>query len=283
MNAPATGAAPAAPEAVPVPDSVDQVLADWARQRPDLDFSTVGITSRMARVRAHLDVGVQQVYLRFGLTPADFRVVVTLRRAGPPYQLLQARLMAELALTSGTMSVRIDRLTKRGIVTREPDPDDRRGQRVQLTTEGLALFDQIAPLHLANEDRLLSGLTSGERATLATLLRKLLVSFESGAVQVGQPLGMRLEPAHLARSRRTAVGLSDTPGLLVADTIAGTPAAAAGLARGDLIVAVNGTESRSEDVLAQAINRAGPGGRLQLSVLRGNDPHQVTLHIPVPR
>jgi predicted metalloprotease with PDZ domain len=181
------------------------------------------------------------------------------------------------------MSVRIHRLTKRGIVTREPDPDDRRGQRVQLTTEGLALFDQIAPLHLANEDRLLSGLTSGERATLATLLRKLLVSFESGAVQVGQPLGMRLEPAHLARSRRTAVGLSDTPGLLVADTIAGTPAAAAGLARGDLIVAVNGTESRSEDVLAQAINRAGPGGRLQLSVLRGNDPHQVTLHIPVPR
>lgn len=283
MSAPAAGAAPGAPEPVPVPDSVDEVLADWARQRPDLDFSTLGITSRMARVRAHLDAGVQEVYRQFGLTPADFRVIVTLRRAGPPYQLPQARLMTQLALTSGTMSVRIDRLAKRGIVTRGPDPDDRRGQRVQLTADGLALFDQIAPVHLANEDRLLSGLTPGERATLAKLLRKLLVSFESGAVQAGQPLGMRLEPAHLARSRRAAVGLSDTPGLLVTDTIAGTPAAAAGLSRGDLIVAVNGAESRSEDVLAQAVSRAGPGGRLQLSVLRGNDPHQVTLHVPVPR
>src|SRR6266516_2436647 len=280
MTASAAHAAPGAPEWAPVPDSVDQILAEWARQRPDLDFSTLGITSRMARVRAHLDAGLLEVFRRFDLTAADFRVIVTLRRAGPPPELPQARLTAQLALTSGTMSLRIDRLTKRGIVTRGPGPGGKRGQRIRLTAEGLALFDQIAPLHLANEDRLLSGLTPGERATLAQLLRKLLVSFESGTVQAGQPLGMRLEPAHLARSRRTAVGLSDTPGLLVTDTIAGTPAATAGLARGDLIVGVDGTESRSEDVLAHAINRAGPGGRLRLSVLRGNDPHQVTVHIP---
>lgn len=280
MTASAAGAPDAAPEQVPVPDSVDQILAEWARQRPDLDFSTVGITSRTARVRAHLDAGVLQVYRQFGLTAADFRVIVTLRRAGPPYELPQARLTAELALTSGTISLRVDRLTKRGIITRRPDPGNRRGQRVRLTDAGLRLFDQIAPLHLANEDRLLSGLTPGERATLARLLRKLLVSFETGTVQVGLPLGMSLEPAHLARSRRTAAGLSDTPGLLITDTIAGTPAAAAGLTRGDLIVAVDGAESRSEDVLAQAIHRARPGGQLRLSVLRGNNQHHVTVHIP---
>lgn len=283
MNASAADAPSGAPEPVPVPDSVDQILAEWAHQRPDLDFSTVGITSRMARVRAHLDAGVLQVYRRFGLTAADFRVIVTLRRTGPPYELPQARLTAQLALTSGTISLRVDRLAKRGIVTRTADPGNRRGQRVRLTPDGLALFDRIAPLHLANEDRLLSGLTRDERATLAQLLRKLLVSFETGTVQVGLPLGMRLEPTHIALSRRAAVGLSGTPGLLVTETIAGTPAAAAGLARGDLIVAVDGIESRSEVVLAEAINRAGPGGRLRLSVLRGNDPHQVTVHIPASR
>jgi DNA-binding MarR family transcriptional regulator len=266
----------------PAPDSVDQILAEWARQRPDLDFSTIGITSRMARVRAHLDAGLLQVFRRFDLTPADFRVIVTLRRAGPPYELPQARLMSQLALTSGTISLRLDRLAKRGVVTREPDPDDRRGQRIGLTDDGLRLFDQIAPLHLANEDRLLSGLAPGERATLAQLLRKLLVSFETGTVQAGLPLGMSLEPAHVARSRRTAAGLSDTPGLLVTDTIAGTPAATAGLTRGDLIIAVDGVESRGEDVLAQAIDRAGPGGRVLLSVLRGNEPRQVTVGVPVP-
>jgi DNA-binding MarR family transcriptional regulator len=234
----------------------------------------------MARVRAHIDSALLGLFREFGLTSADFRVIVTLRRVGAPYELPQARLMTQLALTSGTVSLRIDRLARHGIVTRAADPDDRRGQRVRLTAEGLKLFDTIAPLHLANEERLLSSLTEEECATLARLLSKLLVSYESGTIQVGQPLGVRLEPAHLARSRRTAVGLSDTPGLLVTESIEGTPAAAAGLARGDLIVGVDGIESRSEDVLAQAIERAGPGGRLRLSVLRGNDHHQVTVTVP---
>jgi DNA-binding MarR family transcriptional regulator len=263
----------------PITDSMDEVLADWARERPDLDFEPVGVVTRLARVRAHFDAALLQVFRQFGLTAADFQVIVSLRRAGDPYRLPQARLMTQLALTSGTVSLRVDRLTRRGIVTREPDPGDKRGQLVRLTPEGLRLFDEIAPLHLANEDRLLSSLTRDERATLAQLLRKLLVSFESGTVAAGLPLGMRLEPAHVARNRRTAVGLSDTPGLLVVDIVEGTPVAEAGLARGDLIVAIDGAEARSEEMLAEAIDRAGPSGQLRLSVLRGNDAHQVTVQM----
>jgi DNA-binding MarR family transcriptional regulator len=280
MGTSGRGARPGPPARDPGQDSIGRLLADWARERPDLDFSPVGVINRLGRVREHIDSALLQVFRDFGLTAADFRVIVTLRRVGSPYELPQARLMTQLALTSGTISLRVDRLAKRGVITREPDPDDKRGQRVRLTAEGLRLFDKIAPLHLANEDRLLSSLTHDERATLAWLLSKLLVSFESGTAQAGLPLGMRLEPAHLARSRRTAVGLSDTPGLLVAETIEGTPAASAGLARGDLIVAVDGAESRSEAVLAQAIDQVGPGGQLRLSVLRGNDHHQVTVTIP---
>jgi DNA-binding MarR family transcriptional regulator len=280
MGTSGRGARPGPPARDPEQDSIGRLLADWARERPDLDLSPVGVINRLGRVREHIDSALLQVFRDFGLTAADFRVIVTLRRVGSPYELPQARLMTQLALTSGTISLRVGRLAKRGIITREPDPDDKRGQRVRLTAEGLRLFDKIAPLHLANEDRLLSSLTHDERATLAWLLSKLLVSFESGTAQAGLPLGMRLEPAHLARSRRTAVGLSDTPGLLVAETIEGTPAASAGLARGDLIVAVDGAESRSEAVLAQAIDQVGPGGQLRLSVLRGNDHHQVTVTIP---
>lgn len=283
MSTPGHGDHPAAPGPEPAQDSIGQVLADWAQERPDLDFSPVGVITRLARVRSYIDTALLQVFRDFGLTAADFRVIVTLRRVGPPYELPQAWLMSQLTLTSGTISLRVDRLAKRGIVTREADPDDKRGQRIRLTEDGLRLFDKIAPVHLANEDRLLSSLTHDERDTLAQLLSKLLVSFESGIVQAALPLGMRLEPAHLARSRRTAVGLSDTPGLLVAETMEGTPAASAGLARGDLIIAINGTESRSEDVLAQAICQAGPGGQLHLSVLRGNDHHQVTVTVPPHR
>jgi DNA-binding MarR family transcriptional regulator len=261
-------------------DSVDRILAGWAAQRPDLDFSPVGVVTRIARVHSHLDAGVQALLLDYGLTGPDFRVIVALRRAGPPHSMTQARLMGELALTSGTVSVRIDRLVEHGIVVREPAAGDRRAQVVRLTEEGLRLFDELGPRHLANEDRLLSALSREERELLAGLLRRLLASFETGGVDAGLWLGMRLEPAHVARARRTAVGLSDAPGLLVADVLAGTPAADAGIARGDLLVAVDGVELRSHDALAGALRGARGRGRLRLCVLRGEEPAEVMIAVP---
>jgi DNA-binding MarR family transcriptional regulator len=91
----------------------------------------------------------------------------------------QARLMDALELTSGTVSLRLERLVKAGTVTREPDPDDRRGSLIRLTEAGLRLFDVIAPEHLANEDRLPSALTEEQRRTLTGLLRHLLASLEN--------------------------------------------------------------------------------------------------------
>jgi DNA-binding MarR family transcriptional regulator len=278
------------PEAAPVPaavvaagdlgDSVDLILREWADQRPDLDFSAMAVVTRLARVHAQLAAGLQQVFARFGLTGADFQVIAHLRRAGAPYRMSQARLTSRMALTSGTVSLRVDRLVRRGIVVREPDDDDHRGQLIQLTAEGLRLFDEVAPVHLANEDRLLSALTGDERATLDGLLRRTLGAFENAVIEIGRPLGMRLETAHIARERRAAVGLSDVPGLLVSETLAGAPAAEAGLTRGDLIVAVNGREVRCAAALAEAIDAAARG-RLRFSVLRGDTPVQITVQLPV--
>lgn len=263
-------------------DSVDDILDAWAVERPDLDFSPIGVITRLARVRAHLDAAVSAVFTRFDLSPADFQVIVTLRRSGPPYRLPQARLMTQLALTSGTVSVRVDRLARRGVVVREPDPDDARISLVRLTDEGVRLFDAVAPTHLANEERLLSALDDGEREQLADLLRRLLASFEHGVVDTALPLGLRLEPAHRARERRVSAGLSDTPGLLVVETVAGTAAAEAGVSVGDLLVAVCGQPVRSEatlhEALTQARRRRTPVLRLRL--LRAND--ELELDLPAP-
>lgn len=276
---------------------MDELLDDWARERPDLDFTPVAIVTRLARVRAHLDSGVGEVFARYDLSPADFQVIVTLRRAGRPYRLAQARLMNQLALSSGTISVRIDRLAKRGVVVRESDPDDARLSLVRLTDGGVSLFDAIAPAHLANEDRLLSALDGADRSQLADLLRRLLVSFEHATVQIGVPLGLRLEHAHRARQVRIAAGLSDTPGLLVAETIPGTPAARAGIAVGDLLVELGGRAIRNETGLQQALRAvlrhrpaepadmagAADSGRLEtvaLRLMRANDLLNVTLSAP---
>ena len=192
-------------------DDVDRVLVDWAGQRPDLDFAPVGVVTRLSRVRTYLDAELARVFAKFGLTSADFLVIVSLRRAGKPYRMPQARLMDALGLTSGTVSVRLDRLEKNGIVARESDPASARGSLVQLTDSGLELFDRVAPVHLANEDRLLSALSPAERQVLADLLRRLLTSFESATTDVAASLGLVLEPARLARAAGRRSGCPTRP------------------------------------------------------------------------
>lgn len=256
-------------------DSVDALLGNWARERPDLDFSPVGIVTRLARVRAHLDAGLAGVFARYDLSAADFVVVVSLRRAGEPYRLPQVQLAQQLGLTAGTVSVRIDRLATRGVVVREPDDTDRRLQWVRLTGQGLDLFDEIAPVHLANEERLLSALDDEQRGQLADLLRTLLASFEHETVPVTS-LGLELVEAHAARARRAAVGLSEVPGLLVAaPPSAGSAAAAAGLLQGDLITTVGGAEVRSCAALARALD--AHDGPLRIGYLRAERRREVTL------
>lgn len=257
-------------------DSVDEILGAWALQRTELDFSPVGIVTRLERVRAYLDAALAEVFDGFGLTPADFVVVVALRRAGAPYRLPQTRLMTTLGLTSGTVSVRLARLETRGIVRREEVPDDRRVQAVRLTDEGLRLFDRIAPIHLTGEDRLLSALGPDERERLTCLLRTLLASYEQQGDQAPWLWGMRLEPVHVARRRRAEVGLPDVPGLLVSATCPGAPAQRCGVTRGDLITHAGGGPVRTVEGLARA---AGETGTVALTLLRGESTAQVVLRL----
>ena len=76
-------------------------------------------------------------------------------------------------LTSSGTTKRLDRLEAAGYIAREPDPGDRRGVLITLTTQGRRLVDEAAPHHLANERRILSGLSAAEQRRLAGLLRKL--------------------------------------------------------------------------------------------------------------
>ena len=255
-----------------VRDSVDRIVAEWGMERPDLAVGPVEVLTRLGRVRTRMDDELAAVFARYDLSSADFTVIAALRRAGAPYTLPQSVLMTRLELTSGTVSVRLGRLEGKGVVTRAPSSDDARGVLVTLTAKGVELFDRVAPVHLANEDVLLSALDDGERAQLAALLRKLLVAFEHE--RSASPLGFSVAPAHLARRARAAVGLSDRAGLLVEDVVAASPAARAGLQPGDLLVALDetGTPLLSCVDLAAATAAAGADGRpLVLRVLRGED------------
>jgi DNA-binding MarR family transcriptional regulator len=113
------------------------------------------------------------VYREHGLEPGWHDVLATLRRSGPPYRLRPSEFTGALMLTSSGTTKRLDRLEQAGLITRAPDPDDRRGTLITLTAAGRALIDSVTEAHLANERRLLGGLSDAERSRLADLLRKL--------------------------------------------------------------------------------------------------------------
>jgi DNA-binding MarR family transcriptional regulator len=163
-------------------DRVDQMIEEWAREWPDLDTSPAAIIGRLGRLTTFLDAGLEQAFRPYGLSRAGFDVLAALRRSGAPYRIPQKSLMGALMRTSGTVSFRIDRLERDGLVRREMDPTDRRNVFVSLTPEGKRLMEIVAPVHLANESRLLAALAPTERAALIELLRTLLLWFESPTI-----------------------------------------------------------------------------------------------------
>jgi DNA-binding MarR family transcriptional regulator len=265
---------------VRVPDSVDRVVAEWRIERPDLAVAPIEILTRLGRVRTRIDEELASVFAGYDLSAADFTVIAALRRAGTPYALPQSVLMARLGLTSGTVSVRLGRLEGKGIVTRAPSSDDARGVLVVLTDKGAQLFDRVAPVHLRNEDVLLSALTDAERAQLAALLRKLLVGFEHE--QSVSPLGFTAAAAHVARRARAAVGLSDRAGLLVQDVEPAGRAADAGLQPGDLLIGLDEDPTpllSCVDLAAATAAALNADRAVVLTVLRGEQTRAVTISV----
>src|SRR3954467_1912279 len=143
-------------------DSVDALLASWHERRPDLDFGPVAVVSRLARVRAHIDAELDRVFRAHGLTAPSFGVLVTLARVDDGGGVSQRRLMDEVDLTSGTLSVRMDRLVSEGLVDRRPDPSSARNTLISLTERGRELFERVVPAHLDNEQRLLTALDADQ-------------------------------------------------------------------------------------------------------------------------
>jgi DNA-binding MarR family transcriptional regulator len=160
-------------------DEVDDLVAAWRTQRPDLDVEPLQVLSRVSRLARHLDIARRGAFASHGLESWEFDVLSALRRAGPPFQLTPGTLLRATLVTSGTMTNRIDRLAARGFVERLPDPRDRRGVLVTLTEEGKAVVDAALADLLDSERKLLAGLDARQRRTLSDLLRTLLVPFDT--------------------------------------------------------------------------------------------------------
>lgn len=154
-------------------DAVDRIVAQWDRERPDLDASPMHVFGRITNLYGVLGELLGAVFEQYGLSRGEFDVLATLRRSGPPFELTASELSGSTMVTSSAVTKRVDRLESAGLVNRRAAEDDGRGRLIRLTGRGRRLIDEAVEEHIRNETRLLAGLSAQERRTLIDLLRKL--------------------------------------------------------------------------------------------------------------
>ncbi len=152
-------------------DLLDQLIADWKHERPDLDAAAMQIVGRTINLAGKLRSSANQALKPFELHYTDFDVLATLRRSGKPYRKTPTELSQLVLLTSGAMTAAIHRLEKRGLVSRAPDPSDGRAMAVVLTVEGVRLVDKAVASRFAEAETAVAALSPEDRARLAELLR----------------------------------------------------------------------------------------------------------------
>src|SRR5215218_1431034 len=129
-------------------DGVDAIIEQWRRERPEIDHAPIGVIGRISRLAREIEARLEIVYREHGLEPGWHDVLATLRRTGPPHRLRPSDFTSSLMLTSSGTTKRLDRLEQAGLITREPDPDDRRGTLITLTEAGHALLDTAVDAHV---------------------------------------------------------------------------------------------------------------------------------------
>jgi DNA-binding MarR family transcriptional regulator len=155
-------------------DSVDLLLTQWARERPDLDLSGLAIVVRILAMSTGFRREAEKSLAAFDLQLWEYDVLSALRRQGARCELPATDLARETLLSGGAMTNRIDRLEETGQVKRRSDPKDRRSVWVTLTGAGRKTIDAAIKARFDLANRQVMSLTDRERKQLAQLLRKIV-------------------------------------------------------------------------------------------------------------
>lgn len=157
-------------------DSVENDLETWLARMDPVDAEVEAARQRIGRLARQFSKVLERAATENGLSLADWEALSVIERAGGPCR--PGVLMEQLGLTSGTVSVRLARLTEAGLV--EPVAGaDGRSRPVRLTTAGQRRWRRATATRTAIEAELFAALTPTQLARLNPLLARLLASFEA--------------------------------------------------------------------------------------------------------
>lgn len=157
------------------------IIDHWRRVRPELDVTSLNVFGRLHRAFLVYRAAINAGFATTGASEPGFDVLAALRRAEPDFTLTAGDLAKQTLVTTGGLTLRVNRLEKDGYVVRFRDAEDQRIVHVRLTASGLQLIDRAADVHYENLRRLLSGLSTEECETLSDLLAKLFTSMRIAA------------------------------------------------------------------------------------------------------
>ena len=168
-------------------DAVDGIELAWARVAPKLDTQPLGVTRRIGRINGYLNRNAEEVFEGFKTTGASMDVLAGLFAAGPPYQLTPTDLYRGRMMSSAGMTGRLDLVERAGMVTRSPDPRDRRGVLITLTKPGQRLVREAGLAVQKRQAFVRKVYTEAERKELIALLERLLIPHERASSESSLP------------------------------------------------------------------------------------------------
>ena len=157
-------------------DRVGRGMAQWRRERPDIDCSGKAIVGRILHLHDIILRNVERVLQQHQLKYPTYAVLATMRVSGAPYRMSPGELSDALLLTSGGLSNLLRRMEAEGYVQRTPDKRDKRGVVVELTAMGIAKADESMADHAEIERSLVACLADGDQKDVAHALGLMIAT-----------------------------------------------------------------------------------------------------------
>lgn len=179
---------------LPTNGLIHEITRQWHAERPDLDLQNFLLQIYLQRIGRIIESRFGKMCVRrFGIRAQDMRLLFALRRGGTPFARRPTDLFKATLVTSGAMTKQVDRLVRRKLVRRLPDPDYRGGFLVQLTEKGREIIDHASTI-VATQSFIgpaMKAMKPAERAAAERFCLRLIATLEAADPVPDHPAARR--------------------------------------------------------------------------------------------
>lgn len=149
-----------------------EILNNYSSRFSDVNIGAVESCIALLRTASDISETLDEHFSKYGISEGKFTILMLLYRQSD-YQLSPISLSKKAEVTKGTMTGLIAGLENQGFIEKIPNPCDKRGYLVRLSSKGLRILEEVLPVHYTLIAKLMSGLEDGQLMELTSLLNLL--------------------------------------------------------------------------------------------------------------